>query len=81
MAKHYFGDNLESWFTEVRLEQIDELEARLFDCFGPPANLVRGHIPARVESPALLEHCKLINLMEDWIHEYLSGFTFTDGLV
>ena len=51
MAKHCFGDNLEYWFTEVSLDQIDELEARLIDCFGPPANLVRGHIPARIESP------------------------------
>ena len=52
MAKHCFGDNLEYWFTEVSLDQIDELEARLIDCFGPPANLVRGHIPARIESPS-----------------------------
>ena len=51
MARHCFGDSLEYWFTEVSLEQIDELEARLIDCFGPPANLVRGHIPARIESP------------------------------
>ena len=51
MAQHCFGDSLEYWFTEVSLEEIDELEARLIDCFGPPANLVRGHIPARVESP------------------------------
>ena len=51
MAQHCFGDNLESWFTEVSLERIDELEARLIDCFGPSANLVRGHIPARVGAP------------------------------
>ena len=51
MARHCFGDNLEYWFTEVSLERIDELEARLIDCFSPSANLVRGHIPARIESP------------------------------
>lgn len=51
MARQCFGDNLEYWFTEVSPNQVAELEARLIDCFGPPANRIRGHIPARVGSP------------------------------
>ena len=51
MARQCFGDNLEYWFTEVSPDQVAELEARLIDCFGPPANRIRGHIPARVGSP------------------------------
>lgn len=51
MAKQCFGDNLEYWFTEVSPNKVPELEARLIDCFGPPANRIRGHIPARVGNP------------------------------
>ena len=51
MARECFGDNLEYWFTEVSSDQAAELEARLIDCFGPPANRIRGHIPARILSP------------------------------
>ena len=51
LARQCFGDNLEYWFTEVSTNKASELEARLIDCFGPPANRIRGHIPARVGSP------------------------------
>ena len=48
MAKQCFGDNLEYWFAEVNPDRISELEARLIVCFGPPANRISGHIPARI---------------------------------
>ena len=51
MARQCFGNNLEYWFTEVSPDQASELEARLIDCFGPPANRIRGHIPARLKNP------------------------------
>lgn len=51
MARQCFGDNLEYWFTEARPNKIAEIEARLIDCFGPPANRIRGHIPARISNP------------------------------
>lgn len=51
MARQCFGDNLEYWFAEVSPNKVAELEARLIDCFGPPANRIRGHIPARISSP------------------------------
>lgn len=49
-AKRCFGNKLEYWYTEVALEQINDLEARLIDCFGPPANRIRG-ISARLGTP------------------------------
>ena len=51
MARRCFGDNFEYWFTEVDPDKVAELEARLIDCFGPPVNRIRGHIPARIGSP------------------------------
>ena len=50
-AKECFGDNFEYWYTEVNPDQVAELEARLIECFGPPANRISGHIPARVRNP------------------------------
>ncbi len=50
MAKGCFGNNLEYWFTIVDANRIDELETRLIECFGPPANLKDRHIPARIGS-------------------------------
>ena len=50
-ARQCFGDTLEYWFTEVEPGEVSELEARLIDCFGPPANLRRGHIPGVLKSP------------------------------
>lgn len=50
MAKRCFGNNLEYWYTEVDLDRINELEARLIGCFGPPANRISG-IAARLGSP------------------------------
>ena len=50
-VKQCFGEDLDYWFTEVNLDRIDELEACLIDCFGPPANRIRGRIPARVGTP------------------------------
>ena len=50
-VKQCFGENLDYWFTEVNPDRIDELEACLIDCFGPPANRIRGRIPARVGTP------------------------------
>ena len=46
-----FGDNLEYWYTEVNPDRIDELEARLIECFGPPANRISGTIPAKIGTP------------------------------
>ena len=50
-AKQCFGDNLEYWYTEVNPDRIDELEARLIECFGPPANRISGTIPAKLGTP------------------------------
>ena len=50
-AKECFGDNFEYWYTEVNPDQIDELEIRLIECFGPPANRISGRIPARIGNP------------------------------
>ena len=50
-AKECFGDNLEYWYTEVNRDQVRELEARLIQCFGPPANLREETIPARTTAP------------------------------
>lgn len=41
-AKECFGDSLEYWYTEVEVEKVFEIESRLIDCFGPPANRRRG---------------------------------------
>ena len=50
-AKECFGDNLEYWYTEVNPAQVRELEARLIQCFGPPANLREESIHARTTEP------------------------------
>ena len=50
-AKQCFGDNLEYWYTEVMPNQVRELEARLIECFGPPANRRQESIPARIKNP------------------------------
>ena len=52
-AKECFGDNFEYWYTEVNPDRVSELEARLIDCFGPPANRIRGTIPGRIGQPRL----------------------------
>ena len=49
-AKRCFGNKLDYWYTEVDLDRINELEARLIDCFGPPANRISG-ISGRVTTP------------------------------
>ena len=51
MARSCFGDNLEYWFAEMDPGKVAELEARLIDCFGPPANRIRGHIPGKLGRP------------------------------
>ena len=38
MARQCFGDSLEYWYTVEDPNRIDELEACLIECFGPPAN-------------------------------------------
>lgn len=48
LARQCFGDSLEYWFASVRVNQIAELEARLIDCFGPPANLRRGSLTMKL---------------------------------
>ena len=48
LAKECFGDDFEYWYTEVNPDRINELEARLIECFGPPANRIRGHIPVQI---------------------------------
>ena len=50
-AKECFGENLEYWYAEVNQDQVRELEARLIDCFGPPANIRQERIPARTMEP------------------------------
>ena len=50
MAKRCFGNHLEYWYTEVELNRINELEALLIGCFGPPANRISG-IGARLGVP------------------------------
>lgn len=50
-AKECFGDNLEYWYTEVDREKVKELEARIIQCFGPPANQKEESIPARTTEP------------------------------
>ena len=50
-AKQCFGDRLEYWHTIVMPNQVSELEARLIECFGPPANRRQESIPARVKAP------------------------------
>ena len=52
MARQCFGDSLEYWYTVVDPDRIDELETRLIECFGPPANRIQGRtILARIGSP------------------------------
>lgn len=50
-AKDCFGNNLEFWYTEVDYNKIREIEARIIQCFGPPANLKEESIPARTTEP------------------------------
>ena len=50
-AKECFGDNFEYWYTEVNPDRVAELEARLIECFGPPANRIRGSIPGQIGQP------------------------------
>lgn len=50
-AKECFGDNFEYWYTEVSPDRVDELETRLIECFGPPANRISGRIRARIKNP------------------------------
>ena len=50
-AKKCFGDNFEYWYTEVNPNRIDELETRLIECFGPPANRISGRIRAKIGNP------------------------------
>lgn len=50
-AKECFGDSFEYWYTEVSPDQVDELETRLIECFGPPANRISGRIRARLRNP------------------------------
>ena len=50
-AKECFGNNLEYWYTEVDQDKIREIEARIIQCFGPPANLKEESIPARTTEP------------------------------
>lgn len=42
-----FQGRLDFWFVRVEVGHIDEFEAALIDCFGPPANRISG-ITARI---------------------------------
>lgn len=50
-AKECFGNNFEYWYTEVNPDRVKELEARLIECFGPPANRISGSIPVQIGQP------------------------------
>ena len=51
-AKECFGDNFEYWYAEVNPDRVTELERRLIECFGPPANRIGGQkISARLRPP------------------------------
>jgi hypothetical protein len=43
-----FKGNLDFWFMRLDEDKIDQFEASLIDCFGPPANRISG-IRARIQ--------------------------------
>jgi hypothetical protein len=44
-----FG-NIHFWFIRIDPENLNQVEANLIECFGPPVNVVRG-IRARIGTP------------------------------
>lgn len=42
---------LEFWYTELPTSKIEACETLLIDCLGPPGNVIRGTIEARIGSP------------------------------
>ena len=50
-SKEVFASNLDFWFIRLDVSRIPYVEAKLIDCFGPPANAIRGSISARILDP------------------------------
>ena len=50
-SRECFADCLDFWFTKLDPSKLDIVEAQLIDCLGPPANVVRGMITARIQNP------------------------------
>lgn len=51
LSRECFSDSLEFWFHRLDPGILIETEACLIECFGPPANAVRGAITARMRDP------------------------------
>lgn len=51
LSRECFSGSLEFWFHRLDPNDLIEAEACLIDCFGPPGNVVRGTIPARMCDP------------------------------
>ena len=54
LIRRVFLERLEFWFHRLSSDDMTAVEAQLIDCLGPPGNLRRGDISARVlrSSPA-----------------------------
>ena len=50
-TRHTFGDSLEFWFCRLSVDELSTTEAYLIECFGPPANQIRGTISATIQRP------------------------------
>lgn len=50
-AKQCFAPPLDYWYTIVSDEKRYEIETLLIDCLGPPANMQRGVIRAKICAP------------------------------
>ena len=46
-----FGSSVDFWYCRLPELEISKTEACLIDCFGPPANRIRGTISARIQRP------------------------------
>ena len=50
-TRQTFGDSIEFWFCRLSIDELSTIEAYLIDCFGPPANQIRGSISATIQRP------------------------------
>ena len=48
LIRSAFQESLEFWFHRLNSKDVVAVEAQLIDCFGPPGNLKRGAISAKV---------------------------------
>ena len=46
-----FGNGVDFWYCRLLDQEVFMAEACLIDCFGPPANRIRGTISARIQRP------------------------------